>query len=57
MSEECGYDPDWWKAAKAVSIERKSRKAVSRKLAKLGDTFLVVTEGPVTEPVYFEFLF
>lgn len=56
MSDACGYDPDWWKAAKATSIERKRRAASSRKLAKLGDTFLVVTEGVVTEPVYFEFL-
>lgn len=56
MSDECGYDPDWWKAARAVSIERKRCTASSRKLAKLGDTFLVVTEGVVTEPVYFEFL-
>ena len=56
MSDECGYDPDWWKARKAVSIERKRCAASSRKLAKLGDTFLIVTEGVVTEPVYFEFL-
>lgn len=56
MSDACGYDPDWWKVAKATSIERKRRTASSRKLAKLGDTFLVVTEGVVTEPVYFEFL-
>lgn len=56
MSKECGYDPDWWKDAKATSIERKRRKTTSRKLAKLGDTFLIVTEGIVTEPVYFEFL-
>lgn len=56
MSDAHGYDPDWWKAPKAVSIERKRREASSRTLAKLGDTFLVVTEGVVTEPVYFEFL-
>ncbi len=56
MSDGCGYDPEWWKAPKAASIERKRRKAAFRKLAKLGDTFLVVTEGLVTEPVYFELL-
>lgn len=56
MSDNCGYDADWWKRAKAVGIERKRRKTSSRKLAKRGDTFLVVTEGTVTEPVYFEFL-
>jgi hypothetical protein len=56
MSDDCGYDADWWKAAKAASVERKRRAASSRKLARPGDTFLVVTEGVVTEPVYFEFL-
>ncbi|NCC53313.1 MAG: RloB domain-containing protein [Spartobacteria bacterium] len=56
MCNGCGYDVDWWKVAKAASVERKRRTASSRKLAKLGDTFLVVTEGVVTEPVYFELL-
>jgi len=56
MSDPCGYDPDWWKAPKAASIERKRRQAKSGALAKPGDTFLIVTEGTVTETVYFEFL-
>ena len=56
MTGECGYDPDWWKKEKAVSIERKRSAAASRQHAKLGDTFLIVTEGVVTEPVYFELL-
>lgn len=56
MSDGCGYDADWWKEPRAASIERKRRDASSRKLARLGDTFLIVTEGTVTEPVYFEFL-
>jgi hypothetical protein len=56
MSDPSGYDPDWWKSAKAASIDRKRRRGKSNALAKPGDTFLVVTEGTVTEPVYFEFL-
>jgi hypothetical protein len=56
MSDECGYDPDWWKEAKASSIERKRRVAVAEAEAKPGDTFLIVTEGTVTEPVYLELL-
>ncbi len=57
MSDDCGYDPDWWKATKAASIERKRRQAASASAtASPGDTFLIVTEGTVTEPVYFEFL-
>lgn len=50
------YDPDWWKAPKAASLARKKRAAQAGAIAKPGDTFLIVTEGTVTEPVYFEFL-
>ena len=57
MSEAASYDPNWWQAPKAASLERKARaKAVGSALAKLGDTFLIVTEGTVTEPVYFDLL-
>lgn len=56
MSDAYGYNPDWWKAPKAASIQRKQRAASSRNKAKLGDTFLIVTEGVVTEPTYFELL-
>jgi hypothetical protein len=56
MSEECGYDLDWWKAPKAASIERKKRVARAGATATPGDAFLIVTEGTVTEPIYFEFL-
>jgi hypothetical protein len=56
MCKGCEQNIDWWKEAKATSIKRKRHEASSRKLAQLGDTFLVVTEGKVTEPVYFEFL-
>jgi len=54
MSEECGYDQDWWKTAKATSIERKHREVLAGAAVKPGDTFLIVTEGTVTEPLYFE---
>lgn len=56
MSDECGYDTEWWKKAKAASIERKRVAVVANAPAKPGDTFLIVTEGTVTEPVYFELL-
>jgi hypothetical protein len=56
MSDGCGYDPEWWKAPKAASIERKRRATEAAAAAKRGDTFLIVTEGTMTEPVYFEFL-
>ena len=56
MTEDCGYDPNWWKAPKAASLERKRRAALPSATAKPGDAFLIVTEGQVTEPVYFEFL-
>lgn len=56
MSDECGYDAGWWKAARAASVERKKRAAQAGATAHPGDTFLIVTEGTVTEPVYFEFL-
>jgi hypothetical protein len=57
MSDDSGYDPDWWKADKAASVERKRRRAAQAgATARPGDTFLIVTEGTVTEPVYFEFL-
>lgn len=45
------YDPYWWQAEKAESLNRKSPKAEST-----GDTFLIVTEGTVSEPVYFKLL-
>lgn len=45
------YDPNWWQADKAESLNRKSPEAKST-----GDTFLIVTEGTVSEPVYFNLL-
>lgn len=45
----------WWKA-KEISLQRKRAAAVRPAFAQSGDSFLIVTEGEVTEPVYFEFL-
>lgn len=46
----------WWQAAKAHSLERRKAAAVGASGVKAGDAFLIVTEGTVTEPVYFELL-
>ncbi len=56
MSIEGGYDKDWWKAAKAMSLERAAHAKAAASGVNAGDAFLVVTEGTVTEPVYFELL-
>ena len=55
MTEDCGWD-NWWLESKATSLERKRRKSRESAQAKPGDAFLIVTEGTVTEPVYFELL-
>ena len=56
MSEDCGWNPNWWLEAKAASLERRRRAVTAAALAKPGDAFLIVTEGTVTEPVYFDLL-
>ncbi len=56
MSEDCPWNPQWWLEAKATSLERKRRAVAASALAKPGDAFLIVTEGLVTEPVYFDLL-
>ncbi len=45
----------WWKA-KELSLQRKAAAALRAACARPGDSFLIVTEGTVTEPVYFELL-
>jgi hypothetical protein len=48
---------DWWKAEKAASLERKEAQSkLANRKANRGDTFLIVTEGTVTEPIYFKTL-
>lgn len=49
-------DHDWWRKEKALSIERKKEAARPTALAQPGETFLIVTEGVVTEPIYFDLL-
>ncbi len=56
MSEELDWDPDWWKKERDASLERREAKGPSSNGVSLGDTFLIVTEGTVTEPTYFEAL-
>lgn len=56
MPDPCAYDVDWWKAPMAASLARKRAATVPKGMAKPGDAFLIVTEGTVTEPVYFDLL-
>jgi hypothetical protein len=57
MNEDAALDLDWWRKAKAASLEREKRRvAEAAALAKPGDAFLIVTEGTVTEPIYFDLL-
>lgn len=56
MSEDGAWNPNWWLEAKAASLERKRRAVAASALAKPGDAFLIVTEGTVTEPIYFNLL-
>lgn len=44
------YDPFWYKKEAVQKMERTSAKRLS---AHAGDTFLIVSEGTVTEPIYF----
>lgn len=45
-----------WYKAKDLSLNRKAAAAARAACAQPGDSFLIVTEGTVTEPVYFELL-
>jgi hypothetical protein len=56
MADDVDWDPNWWRAAKALSIERKAEAAEAAARALAGDSFLIVTEGTVTEPIYFKAL-
>lgn len=55
MSDDVEWDPDWWKKERDASLERRQVESAATNGILLGDTFLVVTEGKVTEPIYFEF--
>lgn len=54
MSDDADWDPIWWKKERDASLERQKAAAAAASGVQLGDAFLVVTEGTVTEPVYFE---
>jgi hypothetical protein len=54
MPENAGWDPNWWRSERALSIERKAAAALAEAEAMAGDSFLIVTEGEVTEPTYFD---
>ena len=56
MSEEASWNKDWWREARTLSLERKGGKTPASALAKPGDACLIVTEGTVTEPIYFTLL-
>lgn len=45
-----------WYKARELSLERKAAAALRPACLSPGDSFLIVTEGTVTEPVYFELL-
>lgn len=45
----------WWKA-KELSLLRKTDASLRGAFASAGDSFLIVTEGTVSEPVYFQLL-
>jgi hypothetical protein len=55
MSDDAEWNPNSWRDAMEQSLRRKAAK-VKATGAQPGDSFLVVTEGTVTEPVYFELL-
>lgn len=52
MSDAGASVPPWWKA-REVSLKRQAAESVREASARPGDAFLIVTEGTVTEPVYF----
>lgn len=45
-----------WKQRRDLSLERKAREAARPAFSNPGDALLIVTEGTVTEPVYFSAL-
>lgn len=56
MSDAAAWNPNWWKEEKAMSLARRAALPTKVGAANPGDTFLIVTEGTVTEPIYFELL-
>jgi hypothetical protein len=54
MTDDVEWDPDWWKKEQEAKLERQAAEAAAASGVSAGDTFLIVTEGTVTEPIYFE---
>lgn len=51
-----GAPKPWWQERKELALARRAATPSRAACAKPGDAFLIVTEGEVTEPVYFELL-
>lgn len=45
---------NWWEEAKASSVERKKAAQFHKNGVNVGDSFLIVTEGEVSEQIYLE---
>jgi hypothetical protein len=56
VADGAGGELPWWKQQMVAARERKAREAERPASANPGDALLIVTEGTVTEPVYFEAL-
>ncbi|OYW73156.1 MAG: hypothetical protein B7Z37_22660 [Verrucomicrobia bacterium 12-59-8] len=56
MSENADFDLFWYKKAHEESDLRREERETAASGVSLGDHFLIVTEGTVTEPVYFDLL-
>lgn len=56
MEDSNCYNPDWWREEKALSLASRSAASAAKSGVRLGDSFLIVTEGKLTEPVYFRLL-
>ncbi len=46
-------DLPWWKHAQALAREKRASNRLRPACARPGDSILIVTEGTVTEPIYF----
>ena len=56
MSNSVDWNTNWWKENKAMRLDRPAAKSRGTGTTAPGDSFLIVTEGTVTEPIYFQLL-
>ncbi len=54
MNENPNSSSPWWQGARARNVAHKPALVAPSALAKPGDAFLIITEGKVTEPAYFD---